>query len=120
MGRGTARGPQNKAKMPVEVVEMWIAVVKERVLVEAEDRHRDVVEFLRPTKIGDCDVDMIDTDDFDFHSYRDRDSSAGRQLSIKAIDARAAYSAATPRQRSAPIAFLLAGQKDPSRADAGR
>ena len=61
---GTRRA-KDITKVAVEVLNVRIAAQSELILAETQGlKHDAVVENLRAHKIGDCDVDMVDPNNF--------------------------------------------------------
>ena len=61
---GTRRA-KDITKVAVEVLNVRIAAQSELILAETQSlKHDAVVEILRALKIGDCDIDMVDSNNF--------------------------------------------------------
>ena len=53
--------------MAVEILNVWIAAQRELVLAKAQSFQQDpVIENLRALKIGDCDIDMVNSNNFGY------------------------------------------------------
>jgi len=70
-GLGTRR-PKDITKMAVEILNVRIAAQSELVLAKAQSLQQDpIVENLRALKKGDCDIDMVDSNNFGHGMARD-------------------------------------------------
>jgi hypothetical protein len=59
------RRPQDITKMAVEILNVRVTSQSEPGLAEAQSLQQDpVVENLRAIKIGDCDIDMVNSNNF--------------------------------------------------------
>src|SRR5882672_5500538 len=55
----------HESEMAIVVLDVAVAFVLERVLLESEQRHDAVVKFLRLFELTDGNVDVVDADHFD-------------------------------------------------------
>lgn len=93
---GTRRA-KDITKVAVEVLNVRIAAQSEFILAKAQSlQHDAVVENLRALKVGDCDIDMVDSSDFG-HGMA---LTVNGRVSVRVLPHRAERGAAKCRCRS--------------------
>ena len=65
------RRPEDKTKVAIVILDVFVSLVDEFVFAKAEHGHDGIIKFLGTTEIRHCNVDMIDSNDFDAHGIRD-------------------------------------------------
>ncbi len=70
MRRQRARRTQDNAKVPVEILDMRIAGNREVILSKAQHvDQRRIVKSFRSAKVGDREVDVIDSQNFGHYAH---------------------------------------------------